>query len=288
MERNMTFEELNSTIMSLAELPNIDRFILGQSTLGQDIYGYHLGSYDGHQIIIEGGIHAREYPSSLVVCGITEYLTSQELSGGIYIIPLVNPDGARLVLDGIEWIKCEKLRNFILNVNEENRDFSQWKADILAVDLNVNFDALWGGGSQNVFCPSPGNFVGYYPNSEREVRLLIDFTYRVNPSLTLSFHTKGEVIYYGFETLSESQLERDRQIAELISSINGYIPIKTENSTGGYSDWVSEYLGVPAFTIEIAPASEPTPIPLEQVPIGIEKNKEIPVVLLNRLASGEF
>lgn len=288
MERNMTFEELNSTIMSLAELPNIDRFTLGQSTLGQDIYGYHLGSYDGHQIIIEGGIHAREYPSSLVVCGITEYLASQELSGGIYIIPLVNPDGARLVLDGIDWIKCEKLRNFILNVNEENSDFSQWKADILAVDLNVNFDALWGGGSQNVFCPSPGNFVGYYPNSEREVRLLIDFTYRVNPSLTLSFHTKGEVIYYGFETLTESQLERDRQIAELISSINGYIPIKTENSTGGYSDWVSEYLGVPAFTIEIAPASEPTPIPLEQVPIGIEKNKEIPVVLLNRLASGEF
>lgn len=284
----MTFEELNSTIMSLAELPNIDRFILGQSTLGQDIYGYHLGSYDGHQIIIEGGIHAREYPSSLVVCGITEYLASQELSGGIYIIPLVNPDGARLVLDGIDWIKCEKLRNFILNVNEENSDFSQWKADILAVDLNVNFDALWGGGSQNVFCPSPGNFVGYYPNSEREVRLLIDFTYRVNPSLTLSFHTKGEVIYYGFETLTESQLERDRQIAELISSINGYIPIKTENSTGGYSDWVSEYLGVPAFTIEIAPASEPTPIPLKQVPIGIDKNKDIPVVLLNRLASGEF
>lgn len=288
MERNMTFEELNSTIMSLAELPNIDRFILGQSTLGQDIYGYHLGSYDGHQIIIEGGIHAREYPSSLVVCGITEYLASQELSGGIYIIPLVNPDGARLVLDGIDWIKCEKLRNFILNVNEENSDFSQWKADILAVDLNVNFDALWGGGSQNVFCPSPGNFVGYYPNSEREVRLLIDFTYRVNPSLTLSFHTKGEVIYYGFETLTESQLERDRQIAELISSINGYIPIKTENSTGGYSDWVSEYLGVPAFTIEIAPASESTPIPLEQVPIGIDKNKDIPVVLLNRLALGEF
>lgn len=284
----MTFEELNSTIMSLAELPNIDRFILGQSTLGQDIYGYHLGSYDGHQIIIEGGIHAREYPSSLVVCGITEYLASQELSGGIYIIPLVNPDGARLVLDGIDWIKCEKLRNFILNVNEENSDFSQWKADILAVDLNVNFDALWGGGSQNVFCPSPGNFVGYYPNSEREVRLLIDFTYRVNPSLTLSFHTKGEVIYYGFETLTESQLERDRQIAELISSINGYIPIKTENSTGGYSDWVSEYLGVPAFTIEIAPASESTPIPLEQVPIGIDKNKDIPVVLLNRLALGEF
>ena len=284
----MTFDELNNRVQSLGNLPNVDSFIQGQSTLGQDIYGYHLGSYDGHQLIIEGGIHAREYPSSLVVCGIIEYLSTQVINGGIYVIPLVNPDGARLVLDGVEWVTCEKLQEFILNVNGGSNDFSQWKANILAVDLNVNFDALWGGGSQNVFCPSPANFVGYYPNSEREVRLQIDFTYRVNPSLTLSFHTKGEVIYYGFETLTPEQLERDREIAEIISSINGYRPIKTENSTGGYSDWVSEYLGVPAFTIEIGPASEPTPIPLEQVPIGIEKNKDIPLVMLEYLNTPPF
>lgn len=280
----MTFEELNTEVMDLSNLDGVDTFILGQSTLGQDIYGYHLGSYDGHQLIIEGGIHAREYPSTLVVCGIVKHLVTQEFDGGIYIIPLVNPDGARLVLDGLDWIKCQKLRDYILHINDGSMDFSQWKADILAVDLNVNFDALWGGGSQNVFCPSPGNFVGYYPDSEREVRLMIDFSYRVNPSLTLSFHTKGEVIYYGFETLTQEQIERDRQLAEIISSINGYIPIKTENSTGGYSDWISEYLGVPAFTIEIGPASEPTPIPLEQVPIAIEKNKDVPIALLSHLA----
>lgn len=279
----MTFDELDNSIRALENIDGVDSFILGYSTLGQEILGFHVGAYDGHQLIIEGGIHAREYPSSLVVVGITEYLAGQELNGGAYIIPLVNPDGARLVLDGVDWVNCSKLRQYIVDVNDGSLDFSMWKADILAVDLNVNFDALWGGGSQNVFCPSPANFVGYYANSEREVRQMIDFTYRVSPSLTLSFHTKGEVIYYGFETLSPEDIEGDRRIAEVISSINGYTPIKTESSTGGYSDWVSEYLGVPAFTIEVGASTLPTPIPLDVVPDAIERNRDVPIRMLELL-----
>ncbi|MBQ7351357.1 MAG: hypothetical protein IJW59_00610 [Clostridia bacterium] len=283
----MTFEELESKIMSLGDLDRVEPFLAGFSTLGQEIHGFHIGSYDGKQILIEGGIHAREYPATLVVCGIVEYLSSQEFRGGIYVIPLMNPDGARLVLDGADWIPCQKLREYINLVNDGSEDFSQWKADILAVDLNVNFDALWGGGSQNVFCPAPGNFVGFYPESEREVRELTRISYQIMPDLTLSFHTKGEVIYYGFETLSPEQIERDRLIAEKIAQINGYIPIKTENSTGGYSDWVSEYLEVPAFTIEIGPVSAPTPVPIEYVPDAIERNKNVPIECLNILEQNE-
>lgn len=281
----MTFNELNDTILKLSSLPNVEFFTLGYSTLNQPIYALHLGNYQGPQIIIEGGIHAREYPSTLVVCGIAEYLSTQSLTGGIYIIPLTNPDGARLVLDGIDWLPCQKLKDYILHINNGSLDFNTWKADAMAVDLNVNFNALWGQGAQNVTCPNPENFIGYYPESEREVRELIDFSYNISPALTLSFHTKGEVIYYGFETLTPEEIERDRNIADLISSINGYIPIKTENSVGGYSDFVSQYLGVPAFTIEIGPVTEPTPIPLELVPIAIEKNKTVPMALLDYLNS---
>lgn len=279
----MSFEELNSMITGLSDNTNLDFFIMGYSTLGQPIYAVHLGSYEGKQILIEGGIHAREYPATLVVLGMIEYLTTQELDGGIYAIPLMNPDGARLVLDGLGWIECQKLKDYILHINDGSSDFSGWKADILAVDLNVNFDARWGEGAQNVLCVAPGNFVGYYPESEREVRELIDFTYRVKPDLTLSYHTKGEVIYYGFESLSPEQLERDRMIAEFISTINGYMPIKTENSVGGYSDWVSEYIGVPAYTIEIGPVTAPTPVPPEYIPDAIERNKNVPIELLNYL-----
>lgn len=279
----MTFEELNTRILALRNLENIDTFVAGYSTLGEEIIGFHLGNYDGKQILIEGGIHAREYPATLTVIGMTEYLSKMAINGGFYIVPLVNPDGVRLVLDGTGWIPCEKQQQYLLNVNDNSTDFTQWKANIWAVDLNVNFDALWGGGSQNVFCPSPGNFVGYYPNSEREVRNLIDLTYRVNPDLTLSYHTKGEVIYYGFESLSPEEVERDKIIAEEISAINGYIPVKTENSTGGYSDWVSENFRVPAFTIEVGNPALPTPIPIDAVPDAIERNKNVPIRCLEIL-----
>ena len=279
----MSYEELVTDITSLSTLENVDFFIVGYSTMGQPIYGMHLGSYEGKQELIEGAIHAREYFVTPLLCRIVRYLSEQEFSGGIYVLPLVNPDGVRLVLDGVDWITCAATRNYLLNVNNGQTDFSQWKANALAVDLNVNFDALWGTGTQNVFCPSPGNFVGYYPNSERETRLLIDFAYSVQPNITLSFHTKGEVIFYGFDTLTADELDRDKNIAESISKINGYAVTKTEGSVGGFSDWVSLYLGVPAFTIEVGPISAPTPVPLEYLDTAFEKNKDVPITALNAL-----
>ena len=280
----MTYNELIDEILTLDTLPMLEKVVIGNSTTGQQIYGYHIGNYTGPQILIEGGIHAREYPSTLVVVGIAKYLAKIGISnGGVYIIPLVNPDGARLVLDGDNWIQCEKLREYIQSVNNYNTNYSLWKADIWAVDLNVNFPALWGGGAQNVFCPSPESWVGYYPASEREVRILMELTDNIRPDLTLSYHTKGEVIYYGFEVLSDAEIARDLEIANIISSVNNYVPIKTENSTGGYSDWVSQTYRVPAFTVEIGSADLPTPIPLSSVPEAIERNKEVPIVLLEYL-----
>ena len=283
----MTFEELEKEITDLSTLPNLDFFIVGQSTMNQNIYGVHLGTYTGKQILIEGGIHAREYPSTLVVIGMIKYMSTINLDGGVYVIPLSNPDGARLVLDGVEYLPCQSLKDYTLYLNENNANFDLWKANALAVDLNVNFNAMWGKGSQNIFCPAPGNFIGYYPESERETKLLIDFTYKVNPDLTLSYHTKGDVIYYGYDGLSENELNRDAEIAQIISEINGYIPTKTIASVGGYSDWVSEYLRVPAFTIEIAPAIVPTPVPLEYVEPAIESNKNVPPRLLEYLNNNE-
>lgn len=280
----MTYAELIAEIISLQEYDNIDTVAVGQSTTGQEISGYHIGNYSGPQILIEAGIHAREYPSSLTVVGMAKYLATQEITnGGIYIVPLVNPDGARLVLDGLDWITCAKTREYLLSINDGSTDFSQWKADIWAVDLNVNFPALWGGGSQNMFCPSPANWVGYYPASEREVRVLMDLTANILPALTLSYHTKGNVIYYGFETLTPEEIARDLRIADIISSINGYQPIKTENSTGGYSDWVSKTYRIPAFTVEVGDSSLPTPIPLSAVPDAIARNQAVPQAMLDYL-----
>lgn len=279
----MTINEIYDQIYSLAGLPGVDFFTVGYSLLSQPVYGVHIGNYSGNQLLIEGSIHAREYITALLIVDLVKYLYDKPIDGGIYFIPMVNPDGVQLVLEGTKGLKCEKQAEFLTNVNDGNTDFSQWKADANAVDLNVNFDALWGGGSQNVFCPAPGNFVGYYPNSEREVNNLINFTLKNQPNATISYHTKGEVIYYGFEVLDQNQLARDLNIAEAIRDVTGYQIIKTENSTGGYSDWVSLNLGVPAYTIEVGESALPHPIGLDQLPKIFEQNKDVPLTVLNKL-----
>ena len=278
----MTYQDFDNYITSLSGYPNLDFGVMGYSTFGQPMYYAHYGQYDNNQIIIEGSIHAREYLAGLLVVELAKSIAdlNPEVTGGIYFIPNVNPDGVRLVLDGTVDL-CPKLQEALTTINDGNTDFSQWKANGLGVDLNVNFDALWGGGSQNVFCVAPANFVGYYPNSEREVQNLINFTNIVQPKLTISYHTKGEVIYYGFEVLNEANLTRDYNIGTLLSEVTGYQLVRTVASTGGYSDWVSQHLQVPAYTIEIGNPNLPHPLGVENIQTVLEQNRDVPLTALN-------
>ena len=172
-------------------------------------------------------------------------------------------------------------RQYLTLANGSN-DFTKFKANINLVDLNTNFDASWGNGSQNVFCPAPENFVGFYPNSEREVQSLINFTKQVKPLLTISYHSKGNVIYYGFENQSEENIARDLKIGESLSEYTKYPLVFTENSTGGYKDWCIEKLKIPAYTIEVGDDSLAHPIGIENLPEIYARNKDVPIIALNK------
>ena len=256
-----------------------DYFTVGYSLLSQQIYGAHVGTYSGRQVIVQCAIHAREYVTSLLWVDLTKYYATNPFGGGAYIIYNTNPDGVRLVLDGAGFLRCEKHRSYLISVNG-SEDFSLYKANANAVDLNTNFNARWGGGVQNVRCPAPQSFIGYYPMSEREVNVLADFTRSIMPFATLSYHTKGEVIYYGFEGQDENSLARDEAIAFRLSAVTGYTPILTKGSTGGYKDWCIEQYGVPSFTIEIGADRLPHPVGEEYLPELFEENRNILHALL--------
>ena len=281
----MVIQDIYNSIENLKSLEGIDYLIIGYSTFFRPIYVFHVGTYKGNQMLMEGGIHAREYLSTLFLIEEIKFLHEQfvngELNGGYYVIPLVNPDGVALVLEGVGSVSCNIQKDILKLINNGSDDFSLWKANGLGVDLNVNFNAEWGKGTQNVFCPSSENFVGYYPESEREVKNLTEFTKQIYPSITISWHTKGEVIYYGFYTLPPKLIARDYQIALKISEVNGYSVLKTEGSVGGFSDWVSLNLEVPAFTIEIGNQNIPHPLNEENLSVVFEQNKYVPIVALN-------
>ena len=262
----LSYLELMKQIEGLKELTH--SFFLGKSTLGESIYGFHIGSKTGKQILVEAGIHAREYISTLAVLEEIKFLLNHPIKNnfGIYFIPLMNPDGVRLVLDGIETIHNNKLSAYLKKINNNSSDFSLWKANILGVDLNSNFDALWGTGKFNKFHPSSSGFVGYYPNSEIENRNLIKFLATHKIYGALSIHTKGEVVYYGYDELSQSELSRDETIATIIAQKLGFTPEKTYMSVGGVSDYISKIYHVPTLTIELGSDKQQHPISSDHLP----------------------
>lgn len=261
----LCYKEFYGQITNLKSII-VDNFSLGTSYLGQEITCFHIGKYNQPQILIEGAIHAREYITSLVIleeCKLLKRLENS-LEFGVFAVPLGNPDGVQLVLDGITPNIPQKLAKFLLKLNSSD-NFKLWKANILGTDLNTNFNALWGNGLYNKLRPASENFIGYRPNSEKETRALIKLLDYKNIIGSLSFHSKGEVVYYGYDNLPNDLINRDKLIAEKLASFLRYTPQKTCKSVGGFSDLVSEVLKVPSFTIEVGEDTLAHPIATKQL-----------------------
>ena len=179
-------------------------FSIGKTKLKRDIVCFKLGSNSGRKILLQGCIHAREYITSYLLIKMINYLKNFKLIGQIYIIPLSNPDGLDICINGTKNLKKQKDVKRIKTLLQFV-DKSLYKANANAVDLNTNFDADWGKGKyNNSLYPWTENFIGFKPNSESEIKAIINFTKIINPDLTLSYHSKGNVIYYGFNGQSRS------------------------------------------------------------------------------------
>ena len=273
-------QELKLAYMEF-EQAGAEKIEIGKTVLGNSIYAFAVGCGDP-KIIVQYAIHAREF--------ITYYLAYRQLletartlpygCGTVYFVPVVNIDGISLILDGITAVPPQY--RSLLNAICPNGDFSQFKANIRGVDLNVNFDARWGTGSQNVFVPDIANFVGYAPNSEPETRALVDFTRKTRPNLTISYHSKGEVIYYDFHQPPFVRFSH-RKIAQIASESTSYPIRKTGKSAGGYKDWCISALKIPALTIEVGEDTLTHPILPANLPAIYQKNAKVIINLLDYL-----
>ena len=229
-----------------------EKGIIGQSVKDKNIYYFAVKKTDYPKIIVQSAIHGREYITAYLTLKLIRNFIKKGKSGTVYFIPIVNPDGVEISL-------TKK---------------PLYKANANGVDLNVNFDALWGKGEKNVFNKGDENFVGEFPFSEPETRALRDFTLFVKPDLTLSFHSKGEEIY--FEFLQEDErLIRDFKYAEIVSNCTGYQIKSTPFSCGGYKDWCINKLKIPALTIEVGSDELSHPIKRKNLRDIERKNRSV-------------
>lgn len=259
--------------------------VVGESQSGQRIPYVFLGKDKQNSIIVQGAIHAREHITALLVlCMAKHLLKNPELPflGGIYFVPMVNPDGVRLCQEGVNWIKNKKTQEEILTLNKGDWDFTFWKANARGVDLNVNFDAGWGTGKENVFYAGAQNYVGEKPESENESHALANFTRAVKPMCTLSYHTKGEVVYWRYSQKGTT-LWRHYRLAKAIAEQTGYELVDNMGSAGGYKDWCISKLNIPSFTIEVGRDDIAHPYPYARIKELLAVHEDIPRRLINTL-----
>ena len=123
------------------------------------------------------------------------------------------------------------------------------------------------------------NHIGPAPFSEPETRALAAFTQKIRPVLTLSYHAKGQEIYYAFGQTG-ANLARDTAIARYAAKLTGYALIEgTRGSAGGYKDWCVQTLHIPALTIELAADSYAHPLPDESIADDFARAPLLPVRL---------
>ena len=227
-----------------------EKQVLGKSFLGRNIYCFKVSATCRPVIICQYAIHAREYITALLCLEHIKRFETRKKCGTVYFIPTINPDGIDIAT------KINPL----------------YKANGRGVDLNVNFDARWGKGKGNSFILGEQNYVGKRPFSEIESEFLRDFTLKVKPDATISYHSKGEEIYYEFFQ-SDKQRKIDYKFAKKIAKATGYKIKSTPLSCGGYKDWCISALKIPALTIEVGSDSLTHPIGEENLAKIYKKTK---------------
>lgn len=212
-----------------------------------------------HQILIQGGIHAREHLTSWLLMSMAEYWCIYNITDYddvcFHIIPMSNPDG--VVISQTGKLNSSQLKIYQNDKKLKYTSFSQalytekWKANALGVDINRNFPAGWGENKDERKAPSSELYGGTAPFSSAEAKALRDYTLKYDFDVTISYHATGSIIYYEYgnkepvNSLSES-------LAQSVKSVSGYILATSYGVDGaGYKDWVMEYLGIPSVTIEI-------------------------------------
>ncbi|MEG0570851.1 MAG: M14 family metallocarboxypeptidase [Oscillospiraceae bacterium] len=248
--------------------------VIGKSHLSRNIYEVRIGNAN-NLVLYAGAFHAQEWITTLLLVKfleeVCESIKKKSLISdtpvyktlfqrGLVIIPMLNPDGVEIALNGFS--SAAHLGEYVKIIKK--RDSRSWQANAIGVDLNHNFDAGFEiekalekkAGIRN---NSPRQYGGSFAHSEPEVRAIVDFCTNNPVKSAFAFHSQGEEIFYKY---GEHTPPQSRFIARLLSISSGYKLKENEGlaSHGGFKDWFIEKLNLPAFTIEIGKGENPLPI----------------------------
>ena len=276
----ITAESCNRMILEIVErYPFCRSELLATTVFGRSVRTLSIGSGPRH-VLYTAAHHANEWITALVLLKFAEDYAQAIDAGGqifdrdarqlaertkLYLVPLVNPDGVDLVTGAITPGSDQYLLAQRLSANYPNIPFPQgWKANLLGVDLNLQYPAGWLEAreikfSQGYTLPGPRDYVGKAPLSQVEARALANYTQMVDPELVLAYHTQGAEIYWQFEDVF---VPGAQELGEDFAALSGYTLADTpyNSSFAGYKDWFIRFFRRPGYTIEAGRGENPLPI----------------------------
>lgn len=230
-----------------------NKISLGKTIMKNDIYCIKIGSGET-PVLITAAYHGLEYLTAYALTGfLKKYLTLTEYHEKIslYAVPMVNPDGIDIAINGIN---PKKLMHRILVKNLGIIDYTKlWQSNAFGVDINHNFDADWNSLGKE---PSYTKYGGEYPCSEIETNIIVKLMEKIKPELFLAFHSQGKEIYYDFNGMENKGAEA---AAERIASKCGYKAAKPSGTAafGGAKDFFIKKYHKKAFTVELGEGKNP-------------------------------
>ena len=260
------YTELEAGLQRLAEeYPDeLELGSIGMSLEGRTLYAAVVGCEGAqYELLIQGGIHGREYIGAYLVYCQLEHVLEQGVPEDVrfHFIPMTNPDGVEisrtLTLGEAQLgIYRQQLAAGLTELSEPEYA-AQWKANAAGVDLNRNFDAGWAqidGGA----APASEGFKGAAPEDQPESRALAEYTRSVMPDAALSYHSSGSLVYAEYALAPQEVNAASRSLAEALGEAAGYPLEDTEElDAGGYKDWAASALGIPSVTVELGYGDDP-------------------------------
>lgn len=241
---------------------------IGQSVMGKEIPCLKTGSGEKKLLLI-GSHHGLEYLTSAFLMRFLSQYIVRLITGNdyfmhnlhslsekvtLYIIPMINPDGVDIAVNGLD-ITNPHHRKLISMVGIHSFN-KVWQANAQGVDINHNYNAGW---QMVIERPAPSKFGGEYPESEPETQAAVNFIRSNDINMILAFHSQGKEIYYDFDGMTAL---RSNEIANKLAAESGYAVARPEGSAafGGCKDWFIKEFGREGFTIEIGQGKNPLPV----------------------------
>ena len=232
------------------------------------------------KVLFTAAHHANEWITTLILLKFAEDFAEAIQTGGkiygvdantiakyttVYMVPMVDPDGVDLVVGAIgpDTLQFDLARR--LSEDYPAIPFPDgWKANLLGVDLNLQYPAGWLQAreikfSQGFTSPAPRDYVGRAPLNQFETKALAGYTEAIDPALILAYHTQGGEIYWQFEGI---EMPGARELGEEFAKASGYTLTDAPYESGfaGYKDWFIQRFRKPGYTIEAGRGENPLPL----------------------------